>query len=151
MKCFFPFKDKSKAKQEAQSAPELRNKNKSQNPALDRAVKSSGSLPSPRSIPELYKEKEHNLRVFSFEELRQSTNGFSRLLKIGEGGFGSVYRGAIRPASGQGNPLVVAIKKLKQNSLQVSSFTSLLLSYNFWACLLYCCLICFLIFPLILL
>lgn len=119
MKCFFPFKDKSKAKQGVQSAPELRNKNKSKDPALDRAVKSSSSLPSPRSIPELYKEKEQNLRVFSFEELRESTNGFSRLLKIGEGGFGSVYRGTIRPASGQGTPLVVAIKKLNRNSLQV--------------------------------
>ncbi|KAH7514320.1 hypothetical protein FEM48_Zijuj11G0076400 [Ziziphus jujuba var. spinosa] len=116
MKCFFPFKDKSKAKKGAQSAPELRNR--SHNPALDRAVKSSGSLPSPRSIPELYKEKEQNFRVFTFEELRDATNCFHRLLKIGEGGFGSVYKGSIRPANGHGNPTVVAIKKLNQNSLQ---------------------------------
>ncbi|POO03111.1 Tyrosine-protein kinase [Trema orientale] len=118
MKCFFPFKDKSKSKQKAESAPELRNRNKPKNPALDRETKSSSSLPSPRSIPELYKEKEHTLRVFSFQELREATNGFNRLLKLGEGGFGSVYKGTIRPVNGQGNPIVVAIKKLNQHSLQ---------------------------------
>lgn len=130
MKCFFPFKDKSKAKKGAQSAPELGNR--SSNPALDRAVKSSGSLPSPRSIPELYKEKEHNLRVFTFEELRDATNGFSRLLKIGEGGFGSVYKGSIRPADGRGNPNVVAIKKLNRNSLQVQSVISIAFFFFFF-------------------
>lgn len=120
MKCFFPFKDKCKGKQKAESAPELRKQNKSTNHALDRLAKSSGSLPSPRSIPELYKEKEQNLRVFSFQELRDATNGFNRLLKLGEGGFGSVYKGTIMPVNGQGNPTVVAIKKLNQHSLQVS-------------------------------
>lgn len=129
MKCFFPFKDKSKAKKGAQSAPELGNR--SSNPALDRAVKSSGSLPSPRSIPELYKEKEHNLRVFTFEELRDATNGFSRLLKIGEGGFGSVYKGSIRPADRRGNPNV-AIKKLNRNSLQVQSVISIAFFFFFF-------------------
>ncbi|KAL5551269.1 hypothetical protein UlMin_001445 [Ulmus minor] len=118
MKCLFPFKDKGKAKQKAESAPELRGRNKKKNPALDRTTKSSSSLPSPRSIPELYKEKEHTLRAFSYEELREATNGFSRLLKIGEGGFGSVYKGTIKPANGQGNPTVVAIKKLNQHGLQ---------------------------------
>ncbi|XP_062073825.1 probable serine/threonine-protein kinase PBL19 [Humulus lupulus] len=118
MKCFYLFKDKSKSKRKAESAPELRNQNKSSNPALDRLTKSSGSLPSPRSIPELYKEKEQELRVFSFQELREATNGFNRMLKIGEGGFGSVYKGTIQPLNGQGNPTVVAIKKLNQHSLQ---------------------------------
>lgn len=67
----------------------------------------------------MYKEKEHNLRVFSFSELRNATNNFNRLLKIGEGGFGSVYKGTIRPADGQGEPFVVAIKKLNKHGLQV--------------------------------
>jgi hypothetical protein len=64
---------------------------------------------------------EHNLQVFSFQELREATNGFNRLLKIGEGGFGSVYKGTIRPANGQGDPIVVAIKKLNNHGLQVQS------------------------------
>lgn len=117
MKCFF-FKDKSKNKKGSNSAPELRNQNKSDTSAITRASKSSSSLPSPRSIPELYKEKEHNLRVFSFQELREATNGFNRLLKIGEGGFGSVYKGTIKPPDGRGEPTVVAIKKLNTKGLQ---------------------------------
>ncbi|KAF4362555.1 hypothetical protein CsatB_004406 [Cannabis sativa] len=123
MKCFYLFKDKSKCRRKAESAPELRDQNKSSNnnnnnPALDRLTKSSGSLPSPKSIPELYKEKEQELRAFTFQELREATNGFNRMLKIGEGGFGSVYKGTIKPLNGQGNPTVVAIKKLNQHSLQ---------------------------------
>lgn len=47
-----------------------------------------------------------NLRVFTFSDLRQATNNFSRLLKVGEGGFGSVYKGTIKPYG------AVAIKKL---------------------------------------
>ncbi|XWS62071.1 hypothetical protein CRYUN_Cryun07bG0179500 [Craigia yunnanensis] len=117
MKCFCIFiKDKSKNKErESRSAPELRNQSNSDNSALCRT---SISLPSPRSIPELYKEKEHNLRVFSLQELRDATNGFNRMLKIGEGGFGSVYKGTIRPLNGRGDPIVVAIKKLNTQGLQ---------------------------------
>ncbi|GMY29851.1 probable serine/threonine-protein kinase PBL19 [Fagus crenata] len=118
MKCFFAFKDKLKNKRGSRSAPELNNSTASDSSAIKRATKSSSSLPSPRSIPELYKEKEHNLRVFSYQELREATNGFNRLLKIGEGGFGSVYKGTIRPPDGRGDPTVVAIKKLNTKGLQ---------------------------------
>uniref|UniRef100_A0A5B6YLQ0 Protein kinase domain-containing protein n=1 Tax=Davidia involucrata TaxID=16924 RepID=A0A5B6YLQ0_DAVIN len=117
MKCFHIFKDKSKTRK-AKSSPELQNQSRSDNLASNRATKSAGSQSSPRSIPEMYKEKEHNLRVFSFSELRNATNDFNRLLKLGEGGFGSVYKGTIRPPNGQGDPSVVAIKKLNQHGLQ---------------------------------
>ncbi|OMO70109.1 hypothetical protein CCACVL1_19106 [Corchorus capsularis] len=117
MMCFSIFnKDKSKSKKrESRSAPELRNQSKSDGSAISRTTK---SLPSPRSIPELYREKEHNLRVFTWQELRDATNGFHRLLKIGEGGFGSVYKGTISPSDGRGDSIVVAIKKLNTQGLQ---------------------------------
>ncbi|KAF9689733.1 hypothetical protein SADUNF_Sadunf01G0123000 [Salix dunnii] len=122
MKCFYIFKGKSKSKKgQANSAPELRDQSKSNTSSPSRTAK---SLPSPRSVPELYKEKEHNLRVFSFQELREATNGFNRLLKIGEGGFGSVYKGTVRPASGQRDPIVVAIKKLNNHGLQINNVGS---------------------------
>ncbi|KAK7251829.1 hypothetical protein RIF29_35383 [Crotalaria pallida] len=114
MKCFF-FKDKSK------SAPELQNQsNKKKNPGSQRATNSTGSIPSssPRSVKELYKENEHNFRVFTLQELRAATNGFHRMLKIGEGGFGSVYKGSIRPQDGQGDPITVAIKRLNTRGFQ---------------------------------
>ncbi|KAK7309081.1 hypothetical protein RJT34_05540 [Clitoria ternatea] len=109
MRCFF-FKERSK------SYPELETKSEK---VLNGATKSTNSLPSPRSIKELYKEKEHNFRVFTLQELVDATHGFNRMLKIGEGGFGKVYRGTIRAdPENKGDPIVVAIKKLNTRGLQ---------------------------------
>ncbi|KAJ4727314.1 Tyrosine-protein kinase [Melia azedarach] len=120
MKCFHYFKEKKFRIREERSAPELKETRKSDDYSGgdDRVIKSSCSATSPRGIPELFEEKAHNLRVFSFSELRQATNDFNRLLKIGEGGFGSVYKGSIKPADGKGEPTVVAIKKLNRDGLQ---------------------------------
>ncbi|KAJ4828687.1 hypothetical protein Tsubulata_030755, partial [Turnera subulata] len=49
---------------------------------------------------------------FSFDELHFSTNGFSPSNKIGEGGFGSVYKGKLEDGK------VVAIKVLSAESKQ---------------------------------
>ncbi|KAM5554492.1 hypothetical protein ABKV19_022733 [Rosa sericea] len=117
MKCFYYFKEKSRSR-EQRSAPELKDQSGSDYSGADRVIKSSCSANSPRGIPELYEEKAHNLRVFTFQELRQATNDFSRLLKIGEGGFGNVYKGSIKPAESKGDPVVVAIKKLNNDGLQ---------------------------------
>ncbi|KAK9985501.1 hypothetical protein SO802_030452 [Lithocarpus litseifolius] len=53
-----------------------------------------------------------NFRVFSHNELRSATNGFHSSAKIGEGGFGSVYKGRLRDGS------LVAVKVL---SVEVES------------------------------
>jgi len=118
MGCFSFFKQKKKEKK-SKSAPELRNQT-TKRVSESMVSKSENSVASSsRTIPELYKEKQHNLRVFSFSELREATNGFSKLLKIGEGGFGSVYKGTIKPLNEKGNPIVVAIKKLNNYGMQV--------------------------------
>ncbi|KAI3703380.1 hypothetical protein L1987_73410 [Smallanthus sonchifolius] len=115
MNCFNIFN--SKTKRRSKSSPEPGEPNPATKPST-RLVNSAGSTPSPRSILDLYKEKGHNLRKFSFSELRNGTDNFNRLLKIAEGGFGSVYKGSIRPLGGHGEPLVVAIKKLRRNGMQ---------------------------------
>ncbi|KAA8515811.1 hypothetical protein F0562_018578 [Nyssa sinensis] len=117
MKCFYYFKDRT-GNRVQRSSPELKDPDKSDVSADVRVSNSSCSVASQRSIPELYEEKAQNLRVFSFSELRQATNNFNLLLKIGEGGFGSVYKGAIKPVDGKGDPIVVAIKKLNRDSFQ---------------------------------
>ncbi|KAL3817963.1 hypothetical protein ACJIZ3_003868 [Penstemon smallii] len=118
MKCFHIFKHKFKSRA-AKSAPELNNnRSKSKTSEPNRVAKSTGSVPSHRSIPDMYKEIEQNLRVFSLLELKEATNNFNRLLKIGEGGFGSVYKGSIRVENGNGGPTIVAIKKLNTQGLQ---------------------------------
>ncbi|KAK8587837.1 hypothetical protein V6N12_022311 [Hibiscus sabdariffa] len=99
MKCFHYFKDKFRSKEQP-------------------SFKSSCSAASPHSISELEEAKALNLRVFSFSELRKATRNFNPELRIGEGGFGSVYKGKIKPANGKGEPLVVAIKKLNMDSFR---------------------------------
>ncbi|KAK4414312.1 putative serine/threonine-protein kinase PBL19 [Sesamum alatum] len=117
MKCFHHFKDKVKSRVQ-KSAPILKNQNKSDASEAERVTKSSGSGSLPRTIPEIYEEKAQNLRVFTFAELSKATSNFSRLLKIGEGGFGCVYKGTIKPVDGKGEPSVVAIKKLNRDGYQ---------------------------------
>ncbi|KAK7382815.1 hypothetical protein VNO80_01907 [Phaseolus coccineus] len=117
MKCFYYFKDRSRNSKQ-RSAPELKKQEKLEFSGAERVTKSSCSSASPRGIPELYEEKGHNLRVFSISELKHATSDFNRLFQIGEGGFGSVFKGSIQPADGNGNPTVVAIKRLNKNALQ---------------------------------
>ena len=81
--------------------------------------KSSGS--SARSIPELYEERgAHSLREFSLRQLRGATADFSPLLMVGEGGFGCVYRGAVRLPGGHPHGTAVAVKRLNPKGGQVS-------------------------------
>ncbi|XP_074264726.1 putative serine/threonine-protein kinase PBL19 [Silene latifolia] len=117
MGCFGGFNKSKRKERKANSAPELR-KQTTGNVSENRVSKSANSASSSKSIPELFREKKHNLRVFTYSELREATNDFNRLLKIGEGGFGSVYKGTIKPANGKGNPIVVAIKKLNKYGMQ---------------------------------
>ncbi|CAN6192715.1 unnamed protein product [Urochloa humidicola] len=82
-----------------------------------KASSASASTPT-RSIQELSEERgAQRLRVFDLDELGSATNGFSRALKVGEGGFGSVYRAFFRSAGG--GRVVLAVKRLNQRSLQV--------------------------------
>ncbi|CAA0838078.1 Probable receptor-like protein kinase [Striga hermonthica] len=120
MKCFQLFgKQKLKG---GDSAPELSGRSRrisSDEGTSNRAAQSAaGSSCSPRrTIPEIYRAREHGLRVFSLSELREATNNFNRLLKIGEGGFGTVYKGSLKPAP-PNRPNIVAIKKLNARGLQ---------------------------------
>ncbi|KAK8673355.1 hypothetical protein V6N13_111697 [Hibiscus sabdariffa] len=61
-----------------------------------------------------------NLKVFTFAEMKTATKNFNTLL--GEGGFGKVYKGwldekTLAPSK-VGSGMIVAIKKLKQESVQ---------------------------------
>ncbi|CAO2837924.1 unnamed protein product [Amaranthus hypochondriacus] len=118
MNCF-SFKKNKKKQHKANSAPELSKQNTANTSNNKRVSKSGNSVSASKSIPELYKERQHNLRVFTYEELSEATNGFNKLLRIGEGGFGSVFKGTINtPNKGIPNPTVVAIKKLNRYGLQ---------------------------------
>ncbi|CAO2835229.1 unnamed protein product [Amaranthus hypochondriacus] len=121
MKCFYYLKEKARSRAH-KSAPQLRNPvSKSDDfvaGSSGEVLKSTGSEFNRRGICDLYEEKGSNLRVFTYSELRIATNDFSRKLKIGEGGFGCVYQGKIKAVDGEGDPTLVAIKKLNKDGFQ---------------------------------
>lgn len=75
-----------------------------------------------REVQELHQKRDQMLSVlvtamhceFSSSELVHATDNFSSSLKIGEGGFGCVYKGTLRN-------MMVAIKVLKSDGLQGQS------------------------------
>ncbi|MCD9646880.1 putative serine/threonine-protein kinase pbl10 [Datura stramonium] len=82
---------------------------------------SSGSVPpTPRSEGEILQSS--NLRSFTFSELRAATRNFRPDSVLGEGGFGSVFKGWVDVqtllASKPGAGIVIAVKKLNQEGLQ---------------------------------
>lgn len=83
--------------------------------------RSSGSVPpTPRSEGEILQSS--NLRSFTFNELRAATRNFRPDSVVGEGGFGSVFKGWVDEqtlvASKPGAGIVIAVKKLNQEGLQ---------------------------------
>lgn len=61
-----------------------------------------------------------NLKVFTVSDLKLITRNFSRSAKLGEGGFGCVYKGVIK--SGDDKKVDVAVKQLGRRGLQASLF-----------------------------
>ncbi|KAJ1433419.1 Serine/threonine-protein kinase, active site [Sesbania bispinosa] len=61
-----------------------------------------------------------NLKVFTLAELKAATRDFRADTVLGEGGFGTVYKGSIKDgeASKRGEELTIAIKKLNSDSKQ---------------------------------
>ncbi|PKI61720.1 serine/threonine-protein kinase PCRK1 isoform X1 [Punica granatum] len=66
----------------------------------------------------LTQRRANNLRVFSFAELKSATRGFSRVLMIGEGGFGCVFRGVVSVDDGSDAKMDVAVKQLNRSGFQ---------------------------------
>ncbi|XP_062201233.1 serine/threonine-protein kinase PCRK1-like isoform X2 [Phragmites australis] len=80
-------------------------------------LSSAGSFGRCRQLS-LSQRPPNTLRIFTFQELKSATRGFSRALVLGEGGFGCVYRGTIRSALEPRRSLDVAIKQLGRKGLQ---------------------------------
>ncbi|KAH6762460.1 protein kinase 1B [Perilla frutescens var. hirtella] len=83
--------------------------------------RSSSSIPpTPRSEGEILQSS--NLKSFSFSDLKSATRNFRPDSVLGEGGFGSVFKGWIDEqtlaASRPGSSMVVAVKRLNQEGWQ---------------------------------
>lgn len=83
-------------------------------------VSSFSVPPTPRSEGEILQAS--NLKSFSFSELKSATRNFRPDSVLGEGGFGSVFKGWIDEnsltAAKPGTGMVIAVKKLNQESFQ---------------------------------
>ncbi|KAK8951008.1 putative receptor-like protein kinase [Platanthera zijinensis] len=110
MGCFSLLKAKSRLAKEQRLSSALENS----------ADGKPASKLTQRNTPAIVEGKSGSLRVFDLAELRSATNDFSRRLKIGEGGFGSVYKGFIRSVAvdGRGDRITVAVKVLNKEGLQ---------------------------------
>ncbi|PSR92831.1 Receptor-like protein kinase [Actinidia chinensis var. chinensis] len=71
-----------------------------------------------RSTVPILSQRPNNLRVFTFSEMKTATKNFNRNLKIGEGGFGCVYKGFIKSSEEPQEKLDVAVKQLGRRGLQ---------------------------------
>lgn len=63
-------------------------------------------------------QRPSNLRVFTYQEMKTATRNFNRMTKIGEGGFGCVYKGAIKTSENPEGKVDVAVKQLGKRGLQ---------------------------------
>ncbi|CAN0854194.1 Probable serine/threonine-protein kinase PBL9 [Linum grandiflorum] len=87
------------------------------------SCESNGNLsvpPTPRSEGEILQSP--NLKSFSFNDLKLATRNFRPDSVVGEGGFGSVFKGWIDEntftATKPGTGLVIAVKRLNKESYQ---------------------------------
>ncbi|XP_009364395.1 probable serine/threonine-protein kinase PBL9 [Pyrus x bretschneideri] len=83
-------------------------------------VSSYTAPPTPRSEGEILQSS--NLKSFSFNNLKMATRNFRPDSVLGEGGFGSVFKGWIDEnsftAAKPGTGIVLAVKRLNQESYQ---------------------------------
>ncbi|XP_050209996.1 serine/threonine-protein kinase PCRK1-like [Mercurialis annua] len=131
MKCFhLANKEKMEEQKTTKSVSAHSNSSTSMSMSNELDMKKSGSEFNSQNISDFSTEsstknsfaalsqRQSNLRVFTFSELKTATKNFSRSLMIGEGGFGSVYRGVIRTTEDPSKRIDVAVKQLGKRGLQ---------------------------------
>ncbi|KAL2554361.1 Protein kinase superfamily protein [Forsythia ovata] len=115
---------------EKKEEPKTTKSNSAQSSFTDREMRQSGSDFNSQDASDtstesrgrnqfpILSDRPSNLRAFSFSEMKQATKNFNRSAKLGEGGFGCVFKGAIKISEDPANKLDVAIKQLGRRGMQ---------------------------------
>lgn len=117
MKCF-QFSNGQKDKHQARNLASSRSSSGSEFNTLNGVFDLSAASMRRSPLP-TFSQKPSNLRVFTFSELKNATKNFSRSVVLGEGGFGSVYRGSIKSLDDPQIKIEVAVKQLSRKGVQV--------------------------------
>ncbi|XP_044460785.1 serine/threonine-protein kinase PCRK1 [Mangifera indica] len=133
MKCFNFSKGDKNDEPKTTKSVSVRSFNTCSSMSTDRDMRRSGSEFNSQNVSDLstvastknsfavlsqLSQRQSNLRVFTFSELKTATKNFSRSLMIGEGGFGGVYRGVIRSTEDSSKKIDIAVKQLSRRGLQ---------------------------------
>ncbi|XP_056164602.1 G-type lectin S-receptor-like serine/threonine-protein kinase At1g61370 [Syzygium oleosum] len=78
---------------------------------LSKILRVLDSVDAPENLGELKQDDSPDLTLFSFDSILLATNKFSMTSKLGQGGFGPVYKGKL-------NGGMVAVKRLSSSSAQ---------------------------------
>ncbi|XP_058212801.1 serine/threonine-protein kinase PCRK1-like isoform X2 [Rhododendron vialii] len=121
MKCFYFYfgkkKDELKSKKSisihSNSTLTSSNTRTSGSSISNTSTESTGRSPFP-----CFTQRSTNLRLFSLSELKTATKNFNREAKIGEGGFGCVYKCVVKSSEDPQRKLDVAVKQLGKRGLQ---------------------------------
>lgn len=145
MKCFNFSKGDKNDEPKTTKSVSVRSFNTCSSMSTDRDMRRSGSEFNSQNVSDLstvastknsfavlsqLSQRQSNLRVFTFSELKTATKNFSRSLMIGEGGFGGVYRGVIRSTEDSSKKIDIAVKQLSRRGLQ-ASFLSFLFPFSY--------------------
>lgn len=113
MMCFqFPYCGDKEEPAEVSTVHSLKSGSNDYNTSGSEKLRKSKYYPSFSRMPS-------NLKEFKFTELKSATKNFNLSVKLGEGGFGSVYIGTIKdPIKNQ--DIKVAVKQLGKRGFQVT-------------------------------
>ncbi|KAI8014420.1 Serine/threonine-protein kinase PCRK2 [Camellia lanceoleosa] len=77
-------------------------------------------------------QRSSNPKLFTYSELQMATENFNHTVKLGEGGFGCVYKGVVKSSEDPERKLDVAVKQLGKRGLQASCNAPLLTPAALW-------------------
>ncbi|KAI3474633.1 hypothetical protein Pfo_029815, partial [Paulownia fortunei] len=114
MRCFQFYNGEKKGE------PKTTRPNSAQSSFTDREIRQSGSEFNSQNASDTSTESRGRSQfpIFTFSELKQATKNFSRTTKLGEGGFGCVFKGIIKSSDDPAKKIGVAVKQLGRRGLQ---------------------------------